>query len=115
MNKEGYLLIDHRASPGIPEDIALASGIDPKLVGEGKILESATYTCQHCRGVVVKEPKRIRPREFCSKCRAFICDGCYDKTKLPLYNHLAYDERVDKTRELVERGMSLGTVLTLTQ
>lgn len=31
---EGYVLIDHRASPGIPADLAVALGLDPMLVKE---------------------------------------------------------------------------------
>lgn len=112
--KEGYLLIDHRASPGLTEAEAISSGVDPALVRGGRILESATYTCRHCRGVVVKNPHRIRERAHCQKCNDFICDGCHAKTMDPLYIHLAYDEKVDKTLELAERGMPLGSVLTLT-
>lgn len=48
---EGFLLIDHRASPGVPEEIALAAGMDPKHCGEGKLFEAPTLTCSHCKGV----------------------------------------------------------------
>lgn len=75
--KEGYLLIDHSASPGLsPEDL-LKAGLNPGLaVGEGQMLETATLTCAHCNGTVVKNPKRSRPRGHCSKCDSFVCDGC---------------------------------------
>lgn len=54
---EGYLLIDNRAS------------------GDG-LLESATVTCSHCHRIVVLNPDRTRPREYCAGCDHYICDGC---------------------------------------
>lgn len=54
---EGYLLIDNRAS------------------GDG-LMESATVTCSHCHRIVVLNPDRTRPREYCSGCDHYICDGC---------------------------------------
>ena len=54
MPKEmGVLMVDHRASPGLPEDVARWAGYDPKQVGEGRVYEVATLHCSHCqaRGV----------------------------------------------------------------
>lgn len=59
---EGYLLIDHRASPGIP--------------GLPVLFESGIYICGHCQGTVLKHPLRERAREVCKKCSTVICDGC---------------------------------------
>ena len=50
---DGYLIIDHRASPGIPADIAQAIGLDPQQCGEGKVLEVDTLFCSHCTCSVV--------------------------------------------------------------
>lgn len=61
---EGYLLIDHRASPGTGK------------VPEGTIFEAPTFTCGHCGGVVVMNPARRRERAFCSRCACTLCDGC---------------------------------------
>lgn len=65
-NLEGYLLIDHRASPGTPQ------------VPEGRILEAPTITCSHCNAVVILNPMRTRPRNYCAKCDHYVCDkaGC---------------------------------------
>lgn len=60
--KEGYLLIDHRNSPGIP--------------GAPKILETATFCCSHCSRIVLLGPTRTRPLNYCAKCDHYICDGC---------------------------------------
>ena len=97
-SREGYLMIDHRASPGLPEDVAIASGYDPKLAGEGKLFESATLTCSHCKVSVVKNLFRVRPRASCAKCGYhYICDGCEYQATLPDYSHLTYDNIVDLT------------------
>ena len=49
----GYLMIDHRASPGLPEDVARWAGYDVKLTSEGKLWETKTLCCSHCNACVV--------------------------------------------------------------
>jgi hypothetical protein len=71
---EGYLLVDHRDSPGIPEPLATASGL-PVGAGRG-VFEAATYTCNHCCRVVVINPLRNRERAYCGQCDHYICDQC---------------------------------------
>ncbi len=55
----GYLMRDERA-------------------GGGTLLELKTVTCRHCNKVVVLNPERTRPREYCRKCDGYVCDraGC---------------------------------------
>jgi hypothetical protein len=55
----GYLMNDNRASGG-------------------RLVEMKTFTCAHCNAVVVMHPERTRPREYCRKCDAIVCDkaGC---------------------------------------
>ncbi len=65
---EGYLLIDHSNSPGVP------NGGDAAHVGAGQKFESATVTCSHCHYVVVLNPDRSRARHYCSKCDHYVCD-----------------------------------------
>lgn len=74
---EGYLLIDHRASPGITPD-QIPSGIAVPICGEGQLYESATITCSHCQATVILNPQRTRPRNYCAKCDHYVCDkpGC---------------------------------------
>ena len=60
----GYLVIDHRNSPGTRE------------VPGGTQLERDTWTCSHCGAIVIKNPDRTRPREVCRKCMAVVCDKC---------------------------------------
>lgn len=110
---EGYLLIDHRASPGVPEDIARKNGFDPKLMGEGKILETATIHCVHCKGTVVKNPMRIRDRGYCPKCDGYICDHCDAKRNAPEYVHASGEAVCDAIQESAQRGLTLGSPLEL--
>ena len=78
-DKEGYLLIDHRASPGLSAEDVRKMQINPALtlqLGEGKILESGTATCSHCQTIVILHPDRRRERAVCIKCYNYICDAC---------------------------------------
>lgn len=72
---EGYLLIDNRFGPGVSEAFIRATGKDAPIVGEGQLYESATKTCAHCQVVVILRPERTRPRGYCRKCDAYVCDG----------------------------------------
>lgn len=67
---EGYLFVDHRASPGLPGS---------KFFGEGKVFEAATLSCSHCRISVVPNPDRVRERFRCPHCAVnddYLCDIC---------------------------------------
>ena len=84
---EGWLLLDHSASPGIPADVARKMGVDPRGVAGGKKMEAATVSCKHCGGHVVKNPKRVRARAYCRMCDHYICDGCDQLRAMPDYVH----------------------------
>lgn len=94
--QEGYLFVDHRASPGLPEDMARACGYDPKLCGEGKLFEAATIGCVHCGAHVVKNPLRTRERGQCPKCNyAYVCDPCAVAMRDPNYVHRTIHQIAD--------------------
>lgn len=112
-DREGYLLIDHRASPGVPPDIARQQGFDPHFMGEGQILEAPTMTCSHCTGCVVLNPDRIRKREYCQKCDDYICDACYALTQLSDYVHASYMKVSELLLNDGEKGTNLGSNLLL--
>ena len=95
---EGYLMIDHRASPGIPEAMARSRGLPPAGVREGALLEMATMKCSHCGGVFMKNPERTRPRERCGPCNRYICDNCHAATKQAQYVHRSFEEISDLVR-----------------
>jgi hypothetical protein len=71
----GYLLVDHRESPGLtPEDVAHVP--DAIAVGKGEVLERDIKQCSHCQRGVVLEPNRVRSRGYCPKCDHYVCDQC---------------------------------------
>lgn len=115
--REGYLFVDHSASPGIPADVALTIGLDPNLVREGKVLEAATMTCVHCKSAVVKNPFRQRERNYCQKCGGkFICDDCALLARLSAYDHTPFEKRVDLAKDAEAKGTpALGSPLMLLQ
>lgn len=90
--REGYLFLDHRASPGLPENMAKRIG------GEAgsKLIEAATLTCCHCKTAVIKNPFRQRERASCPKCSyKYLCDFCAAKAREPDYVHMPMEKVVD--------------------
>lgn len=74
---EGYLLVDNSAGPGVPDSIIPDKYSHLRGIGRGK-QEIATYTCSHCHDVILMNPWRTRPRNWCKVCDHYICDrpGC---------------------------------------
>lgn len=111
---EGYLFVDHRNSPGIPEAAALKMGLDPSAVREGKVYEAATLRCVHCPSVFIMNPLRTRERGYCPKCNGFICDACVIASKMPEYIHRSGQEVIEKVAsgKFVMSGSTSLPVLT---
>jgi|SRR5215831_2825020 len=109
MNKQyGYLFVDHRASPGIPEDMARKMGYDPGLVGEGKLFEGDVLHCAHCNQPYIKNHLRTRERYYCMGCSGdYICDMCNHERLQPGYVHLPFR----KIKELVGAGDAVAVRL----
>jgi hypothetical protein len=103
-SKEGYLMIDHRATEGVADEVIVKDGL-PVGAGRG-LFESPTYTCSHCQYVVVMNPLRTREREYCRGCDSYICDGCglLKKQGAPCKT---YAQVVDEYLEAAGRGPSL--------
>ena len=95
---DGELFVDHRASPGLTEEQAVALGYHPEQVREGSQFRCATLGCLHCGSAVVLNPKRTRERAWCSTCDAYICDGCDYVRKQPGYVHRTFAEIAEKVR-----------------
>jgi hypothetical protein len=105
--REGYLYIDHRASPGIPEELAIKLNLDPQRVKGGQIFESATLRCCHCTVQVIKNPLRTRERYNCMKCGGkYLCDGCAAESRLPGYDHTPFEKKVDIVKNCEARGVN---------
>ena len=73
--QEGYILIDHRAGPGISAEFIRRSGKEAPSVPEGSVFESATVTCSHCHAIVIMNPNRTRARAYCQRCDHYVCDS----------------------------------------
>ena len=102
--RENYLMIDHRASPGMTEQEARAAGLPSTLAGEGKLLEAAVLVCAHCAQHAIKNPLRTRERAVCHKCSSqYICDVCEWKSRQPGYLHIPFVKVIDDVREGVVR------------
>lgn len=99
-NLEGYLLIDHRNSPGVPADLLLRAGL-PLEAGRG-LYESACYTCSHCQRIVWLNPQRTREREYCRGCQKIICDPCAAERAITLECR-TFQQKLDKALEAAER------------
>lgn len=84
-SREGFLTIDHTASPGVSADVLRAAGIEGPAVPGGTLFESATASCSHCTVAVILNPDRSRPRNYCARCDHYICDLCaahYHQSKI---------------------------------
>lgn len=96
---EGYLLVDNRVS---------GAGLE----------ESPTITCSHCHRVVVINPQRTRPRQYCSGCDHYICDGCgevYKQTRacMPFNAVLDRAQATAFKDEQASRALAVPAPITL--
>jgi hypothetical protein len=90
---ENYLMIDNRANGG-------------------GLMETAVSRCSHCHAQVVLNPDRTRPREYCSKCDKYICDGCA-ATRKGVDECVPLDMVIDDLREAAfrEEQQQRGSIL----
>ena len=87
---DGVLIIDHRASPGLPAGVARAAGYDPKDCGEGGYYEVAFVICCSLPNAFV-----VQTRIYCRGCDRYMCEPCYAQTFLPGYKHTPFEKIVD--------------------
>ena len=76
---EGYFLMDHQQSPGVPDDVLVATGMPPG-VGRSRF-ECATFTCSHCERVVAIVNRRRADEVcgYCTGCNHRLCTECTTK------------------------------------
>jgi hypothetical protein len=109
-SREGYIFLDHRNSPGLPEDIALEAGFDPALCVSGQQMEVASLTCAHCGRVTPKSVYKGREYAECIKCDHYVCNVCAVEASKPDYVHLSFRQFVDKTADYAaHHGAPLGS------
>lgn len=91
-------MMDHRASPGISEDMANKIGLPAKQLGAGGLFEGAVLKCTHCPTPYIKNPDRKRQRNYCRKCKHYICDFCAETASKPDYIHRTFKEIIDMVK-----------------
>ena len=94
LRDHGYLMIDHRNSPGVPEWMSRMAGY---IAPAGKTTDMKTLCCAHCKVHVVPNPQRPNSdRATCHKCNHhYICDLCAFRMTQPDYIHDPYEKKVD--------------------
>jgi predicted RNA-binding Zn-ribbon protein involved in translation (DUF1610 family) len=102
-SNDGEVFVDHRASPGIPAELARRLGYAPEQVKEGAVFEAPTLGCPHCGANVVMNPLRTRERAHCYQCNSYICDWCDAARHEPDYAHVT----IQQIKELVASGKYL--------
>jgi hypothetical protein len=109
-SREGYLMVDHRASPGLPSNIAAEAGYDFRQCTEGKLFETACYTCAHCNMPVPKSYYAGREHAECIKCDHFVCDRCAVLACQPDYVHLPFKKFIDISADYAAKtGQPMGS------
>jgi hypothetical protein len=114
---DGELMLDHRASPGIPEPLAQRMDLPPQLVRGGGVMTAAAASCPHCGTVVVLNPMRKRERAHCYQCNQYICDICDAVRYEPDYVHRTMREIAEKVAsgKYTLSGSMSRPVLTATE
>ena len=103
-DQQGELLIDHTFSPGITPEWAAAHGATGPVVGAGKKYESGLINCKHCGSDVLLHPQRMREREWCWTCDAYICDNCGLLRKLGDYTHKTARQQMEEVFNRYQRS-----------
>lgn len=108
--REGYLLIDHRNSPGVSPEYLRSAGLDPNMAVEGgATLEAATMQCRHCQRTIVRRVERARARHYCSACDGYICDDCELHRKLTL-TCTPFTKKLDLANDRLAHGLPIGNI-----
>ena len=83
----GYMLIDHRNSPGMPQEYCERFGLP---VGKGSMVEMDVLQCGHCTQPLLRNPWRTRERAWCMFCDSYLCDSCDGIRREPDYQHITW-------------------------
>ena len=87
--KQGYLLIDHTASPGV-------SGLPP-------LFEAGTITCNHCNAQVLRDPGANHEKYWCWGCDHYLCKRC--KTLSAVAGCQPFDAVIEKFDRQAHKGL----------
>lgn len=107
---EGYMLIDHRASPGLQPGQGRIPGLpEPLVVPGGKFVEMAIVMCNHCQMEIMLNPKRTRARGYCPGCDHYICDRC-DGVRAAGQSCVPIKKIFDDIMEEDARNLNIGEI-----
>lgn len=102
---EGYYLIDHHDSPGLPEAIAVKAGLPPNATKGHTTFESASITCHGCHALVILNPDRSRPRNYCKRHDHYLCDACAARLALSTEPCVSMNEQIEMIRHAAEAAL----------
>lgn len=82
----GYLVVDHRDSPGLSAEEAARMEAELAKAGHarkiaftsprGEVTEFDVKQCSHCERTIALNAARVRDRGYCPKCDHYVCDAC---------------------------------------
>lgn len=107
---EGYLMIDHRESPGITPEQAAAAGHGTIPVCSGTLFQAATINCHCCTRLVVVNPDRTRARGYCPTHDAYSCDLC-EAERVRTGVCVPFKKVIDDFMDAVGKGQSTQPVV----
>lgn len=100
----GYLIIDHRDSPGVrPEDVAHVPGA--VAAPGGTQVEMDVYQCSHCQRTIVlraASKERMQARGYCPKCHHYVCNGC-EAIRVKTGACVPFKQILDRAGDLAEK------------
>jgi hypothetical protein len=105
-SQEGYLLVDHRNSPGLADDRFRAMDPDAPVGAGRKTWEAPTLLCSHCQAAAILNPLRQRERGYCSKCDHYICDQCAITMRVTGV-HRSFAQVIDDVQERAGKGLAV--------
>lgn len=114
-SREGYLLIDHRNSPGLSAadqaaiDLA-CQGASPVDLRGGRVHEAPTFTCSHCQTIVILNPLRTRDRQWCHTCDRYLCDACGLTYKLSGGTCRSFLDVINRLQDQAGKSLNLSQV-----
>lgn len=100
----GYLVIDHRDSPGVTAaDVAHVPGA--VAAPGGTRTEMDVYQCSHCQRTIVLKAaskERMQKRGYCPKCDHYICNGC-ESIRARTGACVPFQQVLDRAGEIAEK------------
>lgn len=102
--KAGWLMLDHRESPGLSEAEIRRKGMGLKEGAGRGLHETNVLHCAHCTKGMVVHPLFMIDLPFCALCDAHICDQC-KTAQVVSGRHLPFSKVADLFQEAALKGL----------